>query len=134
MDVVDAIVAAVPIPAGWVRVDHGTEPIDYAAKRLYGYPLPEEFAERGDGSLDQDNFVVALAITVPSNEADKKATSRSVSTALQNAVEAITDWVRAHRQLSGFWDDLQARVQWPGFRGFDYRAVRIDLTGYRFVS
>lgn len=135
---VDALVAAVPIPTGMVRNDTKAQPYTYVAGTLYGFPLPEDYVPEGDGGLDRDNFVIALELAIASTDDSAQIASRASSTALEDAAEAITDWVRVNRQdhahAPSLWDALKARVVWPGFRGFEYRGVRIELSGYSFVS
>jgi hypothetical protein len=136
-DLVDALVAVVPIPTGAVRDTSCAEPIKYEADRVYGWPMPETFVEESP-EMDRDNFTVAIAVTASSTEDSTQVPDRTVSLALGAAADAITDWVRGNRQdhahTPQLWDDLQARVMWPGLRGFGWRGVRVELSGYRFVS
>lgn len=138
IDLIDALRSAVPIPSGYSRDDSAGQAIDYIPKTLYAFALPEQLQEDGDGSLDRDNFSIALELVVPSVEVDSEVVDRSTSIALADGVEAITDWVRDNRSdrtgSPSKWDDLQARVAWPGFRGMDFRGVQIQLSGYRYLS
>lgn len=137
-ELVDFLRESVPIPDDMVRDDTLAEPMDYLPGNLYAWPGTEQLIEDGDGSQDRDVFTVNLAVSIPSDEQSGGVPLRDTSIALDDALEDVTDWVRAHRfdyaHTPPYWVDLQARVMWPGVRGFDHRTVRVELSGYRYVS
>jgi hypothetical protein len=136
LPIVDAIRANVPAPDQCVRDDAGTEPIEYVADRLYAWAETEERLEEGSGRMDMGNFSIGLAVTLRSGEQAAGVADRAVSEALDDAVDALSTWVRDHRtNADPLWEDLQVTaVQYGGLRGFEYRGHRVRLGGYRLIT
>ena len=134
LDVVDTIVAAVTVPTGTTRDGTGARPAEYEPDTLYGWSVSDRRAVEGDGTVDDSRFQVILALTVASAEDADTGRDRTVSETLDDAADVIAEWVREHR-ANELWHHLQVdAIDFDALHGFDYRAVRITLSGMREVQ
>lgn len=138
---VDAIRTAVPVPTGVERIDSLSEPVRFVPDRCYAWAMSETLAEMGGGELDEGQFRIAIVVTLASSEQALGEGDRAISLALDAAMDAVGDWVRAHRADTTdprLWEDLQvASIAYDlrgGVRGFEYRGHRAELNGYRQIS
>lgn len=136
LDVVDTIAAAVPVGTGITRDGTGARPAKYEPDTLYAWAVRDRRDVEGDGSVDDSRFTVSLAYTVASAEDADTGRDRDVSEALDDAADAIAEWVREHRaREDGKWHHLQVdEIDLVGLHGFDYRGVLMTLSGMREVT
>jgi hypothetical protein len=132
LEVVDAVVAAVPVATGFARDTTGAEPSPFQPDTLHGWPGVDRFTAIDTGGTDQGDFTFSLAYCVAAEEGPGLERGREVSEHLDEAVGAIRSWVAGHRAVAGLWEWLGVTsATYDAIRGHDYRGVRIDLAGYR---
>lgn len=135
LPIVDAIRAAVPVGSGMTRDTTGSSPIEFAAGTLYAWPGKDRRDVVGDGSVDDSRFTVELAYTVAADEDLDVGRTRAVSDALDDAADAIAEWVREHRaREDALWHHLQVdSIDFDELKGLEHRGVRMTLSGMREV-
>lgn len=135
LEIVDAVVASVPVAAGFTRDTTGAEPSPFQPNTLHGWPGVDTFTVVDSGGTDQGDFTFSLAYCVAAQEGPDLERDRSVSEHLDEAVGAIRAWVAAHRAAAGLWDWLAVTsATYDAIRGLEYRGVRIDLAGNRLME
>lgn len=135
LGVVDAILDALPVGTGVTRDTSGARPPAYQADMLYVWPGVDRRAVEGDGSVDDSRFTVELAYTLASDETPDTGRERAISEALDDAADAIAEWVREHRaREDALWHHLQVdSIDFDELKGLEHRGVRLTLSGMREV-
>lgn len=132
LEIVDAVVASVPVVTGFTRDTTGAEPSPFQPDTLHGWPGVDRFTAMDTGGTDEGRFTFSLAYCARAEEGPDLPRSREVSEHLDEAVGAIRSWVASHRVAAGLWEWLTVTsATYDAIRGLDYRGVRIDLAGYR---
>ncbi len=135
LGVVDVIRAALPVGTGVTRDTSGARPPEYEADTLYAWPGVDRRAVEGDGSVDDSRFTVELAYTLATDETPDTGRERAISVALDDAADAIAEWVREHRaREDALWHHLQVdSIDFDELKGLEHRGVRLTLSGMREV-
>lgn len=133
LPIVDEIAAEVPVGTGITRDGTASRPAEYWPDMLYAWAATDRRDVEGDGSVDDSRFTVELAYTVATDETPDTGRDREVSEALDEAADAIAEWVRDNR-ANELWNHLQVdQINFDELKGLEHRGVRLTLSGMREV-
>jgi hypothetical protein len=128
--VVDAVLALLPLPAGFAADDGATEPTLPKPRRLYAWPrrLSPQRVEEADGRFDEAGVRLRVLYTVGARgEPRVQRSDRAVTLALDAIVPDVVAAVAANRRGELWWDLFIETVVPDAVRTADVRGIGFDL-------
>jgi hypothetical protein len=133
--IVDEVRDGVPLPAGATRDDAAAPPLKHFAQTLYAWAVRETRRPDGTGALDEGVFRLRVEYAAAgTGEESRSARDRATSVALDEAADAMADWVRLHR-TGATYEHLQVdAIDYDTLRTLDFRGFALDVSGYRQIG
>jgi len=128
--VVDAVRAALPLPAGFTADEGATEPTLPKPRRLYLWPrrLAPQRVEEANGRFDEASIRLRVLYTVGARgEPRVQRNDRAVSQALDAIVPGVVAAVATNRRGALWWDLYIETVVPDAVRTAEVRGLGFDL-------